>query len=143
MTKEEIKALVNAKIAGQGSAVDVGSALPAILNGILELAASGGERTVIECTETFERKSAQYALERIKINGNPVSSIEDIKRAISPNTIVTIPSYSEQEFRIAYTYDTDDSFEVSGGVLSSEWGSGFIISIGKVDDDSRIQVAEV
>lgn len=37
MTKEEIAALVAAKIEGQGTAVDAGSALPAILYGILGL----------------------------------------------------------------------------------------------------------
>lgn len=36
MTKEEIKALVAAKIAGQGSAIDAASVLPDILNGILD-----------------------------------------------------------------------------------------------------------
>lgn len=36
MTKDEIKALVAAKIAGQGSAVDAASVLPDILNGILD-----------------------------------------------------------------------------------------------------------
>lgn len=38
MTKEQIQALIDAKIAGQGSAVDVGGALPAILSEILNLA---------------------------------------------------------------------------------------------------------
>lgn len=38
MTKEQIQALIDAKIAGQGSAIDIGGALPAILGGILELA---------------------------------------------------------------------------------------------------------
>lgn len=42
MTKEEIRALIEAKIAGQGSAVDVGSALPVILEGILGLIEQGG-----------------------------------------------------------------------------------------------------
>lgn len=42
MTKEEIQALIDAKIAGQGSAIDIGGALPAILGGILELATQGG-----------------------------------------------------------------------------------------------------
>lgn len=36
MTKDEIKALVAAKIAGQGSAIDAASVLPAILNGIID-----------------------------------------------------------------------------------------------------------
>jgi hypothetical protein len=41
MTPQEIQALINAKIAGQGSAVDVGGALPQILSEILTLAQSG------------------------------------------------------------------------------------------------------
>lgn len=45
MTAQEIQALINAKIAGQGSAVDVGGALPQILSGILELAQAGGDAT--------------------------------------------------------------------------------------------------
>lgn len=38
MTKDEIIALIDAKIAGQGTNIDAGSALPEILNGILDLA---------------------------------------------------------------------------------------------------------
>lgn len=37
MTKEQILALITGKIAGQGSQVDTGGALPAILEGIIEL----------------------------------------------------------------------------------------------------------
>lgn len=40
MTKEQIQALIDAKIAGQGSAVDAGGALPTILSEILALAES-------------------------------------------------------------------------------------------------------
>ena len=40
MTPQEIQALINEKIAGQGSAVDVGGALPAILSEILNIAAA-------------------------------------------------------------------------------------------------------
>lgn len=42
LTKEQIVALINAKIAGQGSAVDVGGALPAILKGIIDVIPEGG-----------------------------------------------------------------------------------------------------
>ena len=41
MTKQQIQALIDAKIAGQGSAVDVGGALPTILHEILEAAFAG------------------------------------------------------------------------------------------------------
>ncbi len=37
MTKDEIKAIVAEKIAGQGSAIDAASVLPAILEGIIDL----------------------------------------------------------------------------------------------------------
>ena len=39
MTKEQLLALIDAKIAGQGSAVDAGGALPAILSALSEAAA--------------------------------------------------------------------------------------------------------
>lgn len=39
MTQSELVALINAKIAGQGSAVDVGDALPAILSALAVAAA--------------------------------------------------------------------------------------------------------
>lgn len=41
MTKEEIKALVSAKIAGQGSMVDIGGALPEIINAIVDAIPEG------------------------------------------------------------------------------------------------------
>ena len=40
MTKNEIMALIDAKIAGQGSAVDIGGALPAILSALASAAAT-------------------------------------------------------------------------------------------------------
>lgn len=42
MTKEQIIALIDAKIAGQGTAVDASSTLPSILKGILDLIGGGG-----------------------------------------------------------------------------------------------------
>ena len=45
MTKEEVKALIKAKIEGQGTNVDAGSVLPAILNGIIDLIEEGGGGT--------------------------------------------------------------------------------------------------
>ena len=41
MTKEQIHAEISAKIEGQGSAIDAGSALPSILRGILDIAEAG------------------------------------------------------------------------------------------------------
>ncbi len=49
MTKEEIKALISAKIAGQGNQVDSGGALDEILNAIVDaIPEGGGGANVIE-----------------------------------------------------------------------------------------------
>lgn len=42
MTPEEIKTLIDQKIAGQGTMVDVGGALPTILKEIVDMAGQGG-----------------------------------------------------------------------------------------------------
>lgn len=46
MTKDELKSLIAAKIAGQGTQVDLGNALPTILNEIVDQLGGGGERVV-------------------------------------------------------------------------------------------------
>lgn len=46
MTKEEIKALISAKIAGQGNQVDTGGALDTILNAIVDIIPAGYELPV-------------------------------------------------------------------------------------------------
>lgn len=67
MTKEEIKALVAAKIAGQGSAIDAASVLPTILDAIIDIIPSGGNSTQIEMIigngSLFENKTAAEAAE--------------------------------------------------------------------------------
>lgn len=71
MTKEEIKALVAAKIAGQGSAIDAASVLPTILDAIIDIIPSGGNSTQIEMIigsgSLFENKTAAEAAEILGI----------------------------------------------------------------------------
>ena len=74
MTKEEIQALIDATIAGQGSAIDAGGKLPAILSGILALATAAPEpqpAIVIEGTQntddnTFTPNDPAYTYEVVK-----------------------------------------------------------------------------
>lgn len=63
MTKQEILALINAKIAGQGTNIDAGSALPGILSGILDLIPeppSGPTYKVIRFAATFDDATGMY-----------------------------------------------------------------------------------
>lgn len=65
MTKEEIKALVAAKIAGQGSAIDAASVLPDILNGIIDIIPERRriDQIYINLRQSFEKKTAAEAAE--------------------------------------------------------------------------------
>ena len=66
MTKEEIKALIAEKIAGQGNQVDSGGALANILNAITDAvfaAATGEPAYVFESLETAENVTKEQFLE--------------------------------------------------------------------------------
>lgn len=72
MTKQQIQALIDAKIAGQGSAVDVGGALPTILHEILE-AAFAGENVQSNWDEA-DSNSPQYIQNKPTIPAAQVQS---------------------------------------------------------------------
>jgi hypothetical protein len=66
MTKDEIKAIVAEKIAGQGSAIDAASVLPTILDAIIDIIPSGGgrsEQISMNLGDLFENKTAEEAAE--------------------------------------------------------------------------------
>lgn len=92
MTKDEIKTLVAAKIAGQGSQVDVGGGLPTILNEIIDLIPEGGgggfEPLVVE-------GSREQGTSEIYVSGEDfLKIISRIKSGLP--TFVTYPyDYSE------------------------------------------------
>lgn len=140
MTKEEIKALIDAKIAGQGSAVDVGSALPAILNGILELAATPPAKKVIEIEDTFENVSIEEALTNIKINGVQVSSFSELEPYLEIGTIVYIPV---NEMAIVARYAAQGSIVLYGGVLSAEFGMTCFLEFNPNENVNTFKIFEV
>ena len=127
MTKEEIKALIDAKIAGQGSAVDAGSALPAILNGILELAATPPAKKVIEIMNTFSQVSIEEALTNIKINGAQVLSLSELEPYLEIGTII---NHAGTEMEIVVKYGSiDNGIVVMGGINSGSFGSYCILGL--------------
>lgn len=66
MTKNELKALVAAKIAGQGTAVDAGPVLPAIFNGIIDGDASIAE---LDDFEEFDEATAYSTGDIVRRDG--------------------------------------------------------------------------
>lgn len=71
MNADEIKALIAQKIAGQGSMIDIGGALPTILNEIVDIATSAASIIYLEILENYpeETLTIEQALNSIKLNG--------------------------------------------------------------------------
>lgn len=97
MTQQEIQALIDAKIAGQGSAVDVGGALPQILSGILELAQAGATKTVVEMVGSVVDGTLEEALAALTIDGEPATVEKLLSLDISQFVIKRVQKLGEPE----------------------------------------------
>lgn len=97
MTKDEIKALIDAKITGQGTQVDVGGALPQILKEIIDNSGSGGGGGGDTPGETHDVTYAELAA--LKSAGTLVPN--DLYHITDYNTIVASRFTDEELFRSA------------------------------------------
>lgn len=125
MTTEEIKTLIDQKIAGQGSMVDVGGALPTILKEIVDMASQGGGggdiKPIILSEEPTGAITTQAELEAIGLTTSEIIATKEGKRTmvVSPYNIfqitnVYIDSNDDSETRIAfYTFAFNESGEIS------------------------------
>lgn len=131
MTKEQIKALVAAKIAGQGSAIDAASVLPTILDAIVDAIpdlepispAEAAAATTLEITVPDASASDKTAEEMAGLLGITVDQLKDLiagnylrfKYDNSGDIKLKIPSiyYAgaevgvSEEFDITYDEDSD------------------------------------
>lgn len=73
MTKEELKALVSSKIAGQGNAVDVSGSLPTILNELIDNMGGGDAPSVIDLGEVEESEDGTDVTDKIPAGYKPKS----------------------------------------------------------------------
>ena len=125
MTKEEIQALINAKIAGQGSAVDVGGALPAILSEILNLATAPKKPVILTVVSFVEDGTAQDALNALQINGqNPTF---DELAALDYSNVVILNS--GQYYIPTFYIISDTSLGISAGFASTNFEESIDIDI--------------
>lgn len=116
MNKQQIEALINATIAGQGSAVDIGGKLAVILHEILEMAAAGKNvqsnwnETDTESPQYIQNKpdvgyhvlkiltsenqaglSDAQMLACLELDGGPVTDIQQLWNINPANTFVAPP----------------------------------------------------
>lgn len=119
MTKEEIKAAVAAKIAGQGSMVDISGALPAILDAIVDAIPEGGggnEPLIVEGTKANEGYF-------VPNSGQPTKA-EAIEAAKNGRLVIIKIVSSDDEnlwnwFYLNVFYEYDETFSFETGIT---WG---------------------
>lgn len=148
MTAQEIQALIDAKIAGQGSAVDVGGALPQILSGILEIAQSGAQKTIVKVEQTSDSTiSTEEALSYIKINGGTATfdslmELELSKTIIEYNGFMLSPNALLKDQSSERVFIACDYIEI-GGMGGIDAGLSVIIDIYSGGMENRVYSIEI
>lgn len=106
MTKEEMKALVSAKIAGQGNQVDLGSALPELLNAIVD--------------SLPERAPITIDLSGYELSGDPTTVTESIPQGYTP-VVGDKVFYNNQTFYLSgLVTSIDDELFITYGITVTE-----------------------
>lgn len=135
MTTEQIKQLIAQKIAGQGTAVDAGGALPGILDGLTDLlsqaeaALADMPRPIVLSDEPTVDMTTQEELDAIGLTFDEIKAAAEGKRTgVIQNGFLPILSaaWDEAGFEIKYGYCTLDG----EGALESE----YVVTIGKSGD---------
>ena len=139
--------MINAKIAGQGTMVDVGGALPEILNGILELATAPAPVApvleVISTTETDETESAENALARLQLNGEPVTL--EALRGLTVGDEVLHKQSGAITVHLGITYIRNESalIRLFAGYINSVSEEGFFADICIAGNESFVYISEL
>ena len=116
MTKQEIKALVAAKIEGQGSMVDVGGVLPTIINEIIDLIPEPQPTPEVQTTFTGTISMGEIIVDA---TGKPTPKPGDIVEIGDGQRFVIIYIESEDTGQVAYS-NGDDVWTVYPVIFSSE-----------------------
>lgn len=123
-TTEEIKALISEKIAGQGTQVDLGGALPEILNEILNTAMQGGSAMLTIPEFPYISGTRAEVAAALQINEQQLQGLVDGKYSsvyvnqspMGTGFFFVITDYSENRyFATLARWDT-----ASGGTLKEQ-----------------------
>lgn len=122
MTKQEIKDLVAAKIAGQGNQIDLGGALPQVIDAILD--AAFGTEIVLP----LHLESGVDVTEYIPKNYVP-----------SPNDVLTFATTTRTRYFLICGYaDPNDTILRFGDInFETEGVTGFIVYTLSLDEQGR------
>lgn len=133
MTKQEIKDLVAAKIAGQGTQVDLGGALPEIINAIVDAIPSLEPKISLNVSEAFQDKSAEEAAETLGIT---VAELNEI-----PNQLII--KVNNRDLTRCSAFSSGQNWDVTFGKGDKTFDTQMLVSLTKDIDLYSLQFAEL
>lgn len=139
MTRNEIQALIDAKIAGQGTNVDAGGALPAILEALVDAVTP----VVIQILGTPNNVTAQEVIDKLKINGKPATW--DLLQSFPETSLVYIQPYEYKEWLRVTSFSRDSNsltFVAGGQDETNQFGALAVINISLLTNNGGIYFAE-
>ena len=133
MTIQEIRDLIAKKIAGQGTMVDVGNGLPAILNGILDkIAAIPAPKPIFEFAEipNFENKTAAEVV-ALNIGFNSEAEVDEFFENLFSGgyEYIIIKHTSSYEVRLTYGGGHYAGSEKGGAYINCQKSDPSVISV--------------
>lgn len=111
MTIQELKDLIASKIAGQGSMVDIGGALPTILDEIVEMASQGGGDSVRRITVDAELEA---------LPSDVVGSVEAGDTLVAHGSVAIVSLANEERV----VFSTMPTFSGSLGAVRYKYENG-------------------
>ena len=88
MTRDEIIAAIDAKIAGQGNQIDAGSVLPEILKGIISLVETKASKAEVDDFEEFDEATSYVAGDIVRHDDKLYKFTDEHTGAWNPEAVV-------------------------------------------------------
>lgn len=124
MTPTEIRNLIAKKIEGQGSAIDIGNGLPAILNGLVELVENAAPKIITSDKNWDEVTSGEYNTKALFASALGIQE-SDVDNLPSCDELKLFAS--SMSLKRVFAYSSDDDYIVQFGGTDGNYG--FVISI--------------
>lgn len=137
MTPEEIKNLIDQKIAGQGTMVDVGGALPTILKEIVDMASQGGGggdiKPIILSALPTQEITTQAELDAIGLTREEINAALLGKRS---GVVINTESFADFFTITSVRTLGNDFVTISFCVMEYPEGDSYWVSVGYTIDIS-------
>ena len=147
MTTQEIKDLIASKIAGQGSAVDAGSALPEILGGVVDLLKNQQDKVNVldGIVVTLNGNTTEWTQDDMRLAKNALGVKSDVYGGLMPRMDVYSARYAiiGEENNFSISDFIRRSYPENDWAIEAVFVSDFVYTSGNFGEDTLTCIAIV